>query len=121
MTVYIPKSLISESAAQTATRLEKVRNRLSWVQGRLSMNNYAHQKSMQNDRLAELTSALESGADRGTAQRRLEEYRTRVGEWDRDHGKMWESLKAEASALKVEQEQLERYLADYVGLRVGVS
>lgn len=121
MTVYIPKSLISESAAQAATRLKKVRDRLSWAQGRLSRGNYAHQKSVQNDRLVELTNALESGTDRGTAQRRLNEYRTRVAEWDRDHGKMWEFLKAEASALKVEQEQLECYLADYVGFRVEVA
>ncbi len=121
MTVYIPKSLLSESAAQAGERLEKVRDQLLSAQSRLMAGEYARQKGMQETRLEDLEAAFESGPERGStaAQRRLEQYRARMAEWEREHGQMWKALEAEISALKVEQEQLERYLADYVGLQVG--
>jgi chromosome segregation ATPase len=123
MTVYIPKSLLSESAAQTAARLKKVQDQLSSAQGQLTTGDYARQKGMQETRLEDLEAAFESGPERGTAaaQRRLEQYRARMAEWDREHGQTWEALKTEISALKAEQEQLERYFADYVGLRVELA
>jgi flagellar biosynthesis/type III secretory pathway protein FliH len=123
MTVYVPKSLLSESAAQAAARLKKVQDQLSSAQSRLMAGDYARQKGMQETRLEDLEAAFESGPERGTAAagRRLEQYRARMAEWDREHGKMWEALKTEISAFKAEQEQLERYLADYVGLRVELA
>jgi hypothetical protein len=123
MTIYIPKSLLSESAASAAARLKAVRDQLSSAQGRLMAGDYARQKGMQDSRLEDLEAAFESGPERGSAaaQRRLEQYRARMAEWDREHGKMWVALKTEISVLKVEQEQLERHFADYVGLRVELA
>lgn len=120
MTVFIPKSLLSESAASAATRLKLVRNRLLSAQGQLRFGDYARQKSMQDSRLEELIAAVESASERDAAahQRRLEEYRLKMAEWDREQGGVWKSLEAEIATLEAEREQLERYLADYVGLRV---
>lgn len=118
MTVYIPKSLLSESAASAAARLKLVRDRLSSAQGQLKMGNFAHQKSMQNSRLEELTAAVESERDNAVAQRLLERYRSKMAAWDSVQGKTWKYLETEIDTLEAEQEELERYLADYVGLRV---
>jgi len=120
MTVYIPKTLLSEKAAQAAARLETLRNRLSSAHHQLMVGNYAHQKSMQETHLGQLIAAFESGPERGSAgaKRQLEEHRAKMADWDRERGTLWKALEAEIRALKAEEEQLELVLADYVGLRV---
>ena len=120
MTVFIPKSLLSESAADAYARLMRVRDRLSSVQGQLKTGDFAHQKFMQDSRLEDLTVAAESGRD-AVAQRLLERYRSKMAEWDSVQGKTWKSLETEIATLEAEQEQLEGYLSDYVGLRVEVA
>lgn len=118
MTVFIPKSLLSESAASAAARLKLVRNQLSSAQGQLKMGDFAHQKSMQNSRLEELTVEAESGGGTAVAKRLAERYRSKMAAWDSVQGKSWKTLETEIKTLEAEKEQLERYLADYVGLRV---
>jgi len=76
---------------------------------------------MQDSHLGELIDAFNSGPERDSAvsQRRVEQYRSKMAEWDRKHGETWRSLEVEIANLEAERERLERYLADYVGLRVG--
>lgn len=100
-----------------------VRNRLSSAQGQLRNGDYARQKSRQDSRPEDLIAAVESApeGDAAAHQRRLEQYRLEMAEWDREQGGVWKSLETEISALEAEQEQLERHLADYVGVRVEAA
>lgn len=123
MTVFIPKSLLSESAANAYARLTLVQNRLRSAQGQLRYGDYAHRKSSQESHLEDLIAAVQSASERDTPahQRRLEGYRLKMAEWSHEQGGVWKSLEMEIATLEAEQEQLEGLLADYVGLRVEVA
>lgn len=121
MTVFIPKSLISETAADAAAKLTRVSRRLDDARGQIVQGNYAHERSTQERRLVDLEAAAESGPlpDRPDAQRRLTQHRAKMAEWDRERGGLWRNLEAEIVQLDAERVRLEHYLADFVGIQVG--